>query len=630
MARGAWRLPGYKVEDLIGAGSSGEVWRASVTSTGVPVALKRIWLSERAQREAAISEAAMLSALDHPHLMKLHELRPLDDAIVLVLDLAAAGSLATLLARRGRLTVGETVTALAPIGGALAYAHNAGVVHGDVSSANILFTEVGLPLLADLGVARLLGDAAAVRTTPSYADPAVAAGGVPTPASDVFMLGAVALHALTGAPPWPGDDAAEVLELAATTGDEPDFAARLDAAGVADRGRHDRDAGAAARARRPLHRGRVRARAAPCRRAGRGRADRGPGPACGADARVVAVRIGAAARTRRTRRLRRCGCRPSPGNRSPTACGRRHRSRNRRACGTRRASARVRRLALVGATASALVVAGVVRALATRLGSGLARRGCGAPADRRGRGRCPHLAASVADIVDLGADGAVTCRLDAAVGTAILTRSTTRGKRAYARRDPTLLSAVYSSALLLARDRDQLLSAVPPGCALTGLRTTFDRRPGRAAGQPDPRPRPGRSARRDARVPRARRACARRPGRPVSMTIDLHRTARRLPHRGRTSERTVRAAAQRSERPAQAGLDLGVLELEPGRGQRSGHRALAAEHLAGELAEHQPHPERRRRQHGRAVQHPSDRLRELGIGHRCGRGEVHRARRCRA
>ena len=174
----------------------------------------------------------MLSALDHPHLMKLHEVRPVDDAIVLVLDLAAAGSLATLLARRGRLTVGETVTALAPIGGALAYAHNAGVVHGDVSSANILFTEVGLPLLADLGVARLLGDAAPVRTTPSYADPAVAAGGVPAPASDVFMLGAVALHALTGSPPWPGDDAAEVLELAATTGVEPDFAGRLDAAGV--------------------------------------------------------------------------------------------------------------------------------------------------------------------------------------------------------------------------------------------------------------------------------------------------------------------------------------------------------------------------------------------------------------
>ncbi len=294
MTREAWRLPGYRVEELIGAGSSGEVWRARVISTGVPVALKRIWLSERAQREAALSEAAMLSALDHPHLMKLHEVRPVDDAIVLVLDLAAAGSLASLLARRGRLTVGETVTALAPIGGALAYAHNAGVVHGDVSSANILFTEVGLPLLADLGVARLLGDAATVRTTPSYADPAVAGGRMPAPSSDVFMLGAVALHALTGAPPWPGDDAAEVLELATTSGLEPDFAGRLDAAGSPGRGRLDRAASPAAGARRALHSRRVRARTAPLRRAGRGRADGGEGAARGTNARVVAAGVGAA------------------------------------------------------------------------------------------------------------------------------------------------------------------------------------------------------------------------------------------------------------------------------------------------------------------------------------------------
>jgi len=79
MTRGAWRLSGYRVEELIGSGSTGEVWRARVTSTGVPVALKRIWLSERARREDALSEAAMLSALDHPHLMALNDVRHVDD-----------------------------------------------------------------------------------------------------------------------------------------------------------------------------------------------------------------------------------------------------------------------------------------------------------------------------------------------------------------------------------------------------------------------------------------------------------------------------------------------------------------------------------------------------------------------
>ncbi len=224
-------MSGYRVEELLGAGSSGEVWRARVSATGGAVALKRIWLSDPAQRKAALSEAAMLSTLEHPHLMKLHEVRHVDDAIVLVLDLAAGGSLASLLARRGRLTVGEAITTIAPIGAALAYAHHSGVVHGDVSSANILFTDAGLPLLADLGVARLLGDTHPVRTTPAYADPAVASGALPGPTSDVFMLGAVALHVLTGSPAWPGADPGEVFEAAAT-GEQPDFDARMDRAGV--------------------------------------------------------------------------------------------------------------------------------------------------------------------------------------------------------------------------------------------------------------------------------------------------------------------------------------------------------------------------------------------------------------
>src|SRR5690242_15718905 len=107
-------MSGYRVEELIGAGSSAEVWRGRVMSTGVPVALKRVWMTDRAATETALAEAALLSALDHPHLVKLHQVRRVDDDVVLVLDLAAAGSLAALLDRRGKLTVGEVVTALAP------------------------------------------------------------------------------------------------------------------------------------------------------------------------------------------------------------------------------------------------------------------------------------------------------------------------------------------------------------------------------------------------------------------------------------------------------------------------------------------------------------------------------------
>ena len=78
-----------------------------------------------------------------------------------------------------------------------------------------MFTSIGLPMLGDLGVARIVGDSGAVRCTPEYIDPAVARGFVPGPSSDVFMLGAIALRALTGSPVWRGTTTAGILADAA-------------------------------------------------------------------------------------------------------------------------------------------------------------------------------------------------------------------------------------------------------------------------------------------------------------------------------------------------------------------------------------------------------------------------------
>ena len=226
-----WRLRGYVVEQLLGRGGCGDVWRGRVAASGEPVALKRIWTADPESAQRARTEAALLTELDHPHLVRLHALVPTSDASVLVLDLADGGSLAELIDVRGRLAPGEVITAVAPIGAALAYLHSNGVVHGDVSAANILFLPGGSPLLADVGVARLTGDISEVHSTPAYIDPAVAAGCVPGPQSDVFMLGAVALHALTGQPPWPATDGPAAIALAAQ-GRLDDVATRLTDAGV--------------------------------------------------------------------------------------------------------------------------------------------------------------------------------------------------------------------------------------------------------------------------------------------------------------------------------------------------------------------------------------------------------------
>ncbi|HEY2298767.1 MAG TPA: protein kinase [Jatrophihabitans sp.] len=466
MTRGAWRLPGYKVEALIGAGASGEVWRATVGSTGVPVALKRIWLSERAQRQAAISEAAILGELDHPHLMKLHDVRRLDDAIVLVLDLAAAGSLAALLDRRGRLTVGETITAIAPIGSALAYAHNAGVVHGDVSAANVLFTDIGLPLLADLGVARLLGDTAPVRTTPCYVDPAVATGAPPEPTSDVFMLGGVALHALTGTPPWPGGDAAEVFETAATTGVEPDWAGRLAAAGVPEAVRK-----VVVRALRldPLFRGTAAEFALELRHA----------------AEPVAVEL-AAGRTRRgtamleswplesvpvaTDQPASGSVRVPPFARAPLTAGVRAPTPFARPPSGRHASAteRTGRRRLAPAVVAAAIVV-VAAGVGTALWWPAAGRSQSRDVAATPRQTAPPLTSPATPPVE---PRATTVHQPDRVAS-VLADLDARRAQAFARRDPAALRGVYASPTLLARDRALLISIVPRGCGLYGVRSRF-------------------------------------------------------------------------------------------------------------------------------------------------------------
>lgn len=211
-----WALPGYDVQALIGYGATGEVWRARELATGDAVALKR--LREGADPgavERLRREAALLRTLDTPYVVRLRALLGEGADTVLVLDLAVGGSLATLLTRRGSLDPGEVVTIAAPLAQALAAAHACGLVHGDVTPANVLFTGEGMPLLADLGLARLAGEQlVGVDGTAEYVDPAVAAGGEPDAAADVWGLAAVCHHMLSGTAPHDGASAGDVLDAA--------------------------------------------------------------------------------------------------------------------------------------------------------------------------------------------------------------------------------------------------------------------------------------------------------------------------------------------------------------------------------------------------------------------------------
>ncbi|MGZ4655051.1 protein kinase domain-containing protein [Oryzihumus sp.] len=200
-------VPGCLLLGQVGRGASGTVWLAERDRDGARVAVKvlsgngsRAELSDQALRELAV-----LSRTAGDHVVRLHDAVPLADGrLALVLDLADGGSLARVVAGRGHLSAGEAVTVLTPLAGALAQLHEVGVVHADVSPANVLFTREGKPMLADLGVARLAGeDPGDGHGTPGYVAPEVVDGASASPAADVHALGAVGWLALTGAAPPP-------------------------------------------------------------------------------------------------------------------------------------------------------------------------------------------------------------------------------------------------------------------------------------------------------------------------------------------------------------------------------------------------------------------------------------------
>lgn len=138
-----WEVPGYERRTRIGRGAWGEVWLATDASTRQLVALRKL------DTEDVVLEvgrrAALLRGIGSGHLVRVRVV-----GNPLVLDYAPGGSLASLLERRGQLSVGEVVTALGPLAVALSAAHDRGLAHGRISAKEVLLTADGKPLLDGL------------------------------------------------------------------------------------------------------------------------------------------------------------------------------------------------------------------------------------------------------------------------------------------------------------------------------------------------------------------------------------------------------------------------------------------------------------------------------------------------
>jgi tRNA A-37 threonylcarbamoyl transferase component Bud32 len=218
-------LPGDRYQPVarLGAGAFGEVQRAHDRLLGRDVAVKRIRLEafvEPARLEEVkkrlVREARVAARLRHRNIVTTHDIVSAPDTSFIVMELVEGETLQTLLARRGRLGLEETVRILEQVAAALDHAHASGVVHRDVKPANIMIEPSGHVKVMDFGIAKLdeganLTSTGAIMGTPNYMAPEQARGESVDARSDLFSLGCVLYECLSGTRPFQSPSVGAIL-----------------------------------------------------------------------------------------------------------------------------------------------------------------------------------------------------------------------------------------------------------------------------------------------------------------------------------------------------------------------------------------------------------------------------------
>jgi eukaryotic-like serine/threonine-protein kinase len=208
----------YRLDERIAGGGMGDVWRGTDEVLGRTVAVKILLpalLDEPGFAERFRGEARTMANINHPGVVDVYDFGSDDSTAYLVMEYVEGDALSTTLGRVGRLTPARTMALVAQAADALHAAHEKGIVHRDVKPGNLLVRPNGTLVLTDFGIARsaLVGQltvAGSVLGTASYISPEQAAGGVATPASDVYALGVVAYQCLAGRRPFDGDTPLEI------------------------------------------------------------------------------------------------------------------------------------------------------------------------------------------------------------------------------------------------------------------------------------------------------------------------------------------------------------------------------------------------------------------------------------
>ena len=206
-------LPDYTVEEIIGAGGMGVVYRAAQNNLNREVAIK-VMPKELAEDPTFVErfgrEAKALAALNHPNIVTVHDTGMVDGICFIVMELVDGASLREVLAT-GNLQPKEALAIVSQLCAALQFAHDTGIVHRDIKPENILLTRDGHVKITDFGLVKLLGDRdlqltltntrEAMGSVRYMAPEQLAGAGDADHRADIYSMGVVFYELLTGEVP---------------------------------------------------------------------------------------------------------------------------------------------------------------------------------------------------------------------------------------------------------------------------------------------------------------------------------------------------------------------------------------------------------------------------------------------
>ena len=225
----------YRLGDKIGSGGMGEVFKAYDTKLGRTVAIKLLpaATSENlAAKRRFLKEAQSASALNHPNIVTIHAIEEKDGLDFIVMEFLEGHNLKAMIDRDGALRLTDLLDIGIQVADALDAAHEIGLIHRDIKSANIFVTPRGHAKVLDFGLAKVvrtiaasvdgeaptimnLTDEGTVLGTVSYMSPEQTRGEVLDSRSDIFSLGCVFYEAATRSLPFEGPSMLAVMHAIA-------------------------------------------------------------------------------------------------------------------------------------------------------------------------------------------------------------------------------------------------------------------------------------------------------------------------------------------------------------------------------------------------------------------------------